>query len=98
MKSKYFVLMLLLCISFVFAATSTPVATLTFLNQNPDPVVAGSIVEVSVRVQNAGTVEIKNIEIGFEPNYPFSAVPGEPTTKSILSLPAWAWARRTPPS
>jgi len=62
---------------------------MSLLNQVPDPVQAGDVVDVKIRIQNVGTAEAHNVRVQFVPEYPFSVLEGEESVQTIAALPNW---------
>ncbi len=60
--------------------------TVDLLNQDPDPVKPGDVLEVRLSVQNTGYDEQENCIVKIEPDYPFKALPGEELSKNIGTL------------
>ncbi|MBN2142028.1 COG1361 S-layer family protein [Candidatus Woesearchaeota archaeon] len=50
--------------------------TASLVNQDPDPAVAGDVVEVRISLQNIGGQGASNLMVELEPSYPFSLVSG----------------------
>ncbi|MBN2421982.1 COG1361 S-layer family protein [Candidatus Woesearchaeota archaeon] len=90
MKKKYTtMILLLLAISLVSAivnAQNNNYVSISLLNQDPDPAIAGDIVELRVGVQNKGDDSIDDLIIELIPEYPFEEIPGEDLTKKIETL------------
>lgn len=60
--------------------------TVDLLNQDPDPVKPGDILEVRISIQNMGYEANDNCIVKIEPKYPFKALPGEELSKDIGTL------------
>lgn len=60
--------------------------TIDLLNQDPDPVKPGEILEIRLSVQNADTDEVENCVVKLESEYPFEAIEGEELIKKIGTL------------
>jgi hypothetical protein len=60
--------------------------TVDLLNQDPDPVKPGDILEVTLSVQNTGTDEKDNVIVELVPKYPFRKVSGQSITENIGTL------------
>lgn len=58
----------------------------SLVNQDPDPAVAGEIVELRVGVQNNGQTPAEDLVVKFQPEYPFEAIAGEDYVKEIGTL------------
>ena len=59
------------------------------LNQTPDPVRAGDIVELKFSTQNRGNESVNDLNVLLDYSYPFSAVPGEDISKTITKIFAY---------
>ena len=76
--------------SFAQAETSdSKVVVVSLVNQDPDPAIAGNIVEVRIGVENRGGVAAENLILEFAPQYPFIAVSGETNIKKVGTLKAY---------
>ncbi len=63
--------------------TSVKVISVSVINQDPDPAIAGGIVEVRFGVENSGGEPVGNLILEIDPDYPFELVPG---TEEIQEL------------
>jgi hypothetical protein len=89
------VLSLLLIVLFVGSAfaftmpTSSPMDSsgivVTLLNQDPDPVEPGQIVDLRFRVENRGTTSFNDLQIEVIPNFPLSLY-GDSARKNLGSI------------
>jgi len=61
----------------IYADSSAPHITVTLLNQDPDPVQQGDVVEVRFKIENDGSVTSENVEVEILPKYPFSLYSGD---------------------
>ena len=91
--SKIFTIftVLLICLSlFSFPCLAQSIQdrgmTIDLLNQDPDPVKPGDVLEIRLSVQNTGYDEQENCIVKIEPDYPFRALPGEELSKNIGTL------------
>lgn len=92
-KRHFFGFILVLLVSFSLLS-STCLAldnlgeglTIDLLNQDPDPVKPGDILEIRLSVQNTGYEEQENCIVKIEPDYPFKAISGEELSKNIGTL------------
>jgi hypothetical protein len=92
MKHTLFILIGCIVIGSVMAATELSDITalsLSLVNQDPDPVSAGDIVEVRVGVQNLGGTAAADTVVMVAPKYPFSLVEGEDVTQEIGTIGAY---------
>lgn len=60
--------------------------SVSLLNQNPDPALAGATVEVRLGIANTGGKAASNIMLELMPAYPFALVPGESAVQSIGTI------------
>jgi len=60
--------------------------SISVVNQDPDPALAGDIMEVRLGVENKGGQQANNLKIELTPEYPFSLVPGENAVQSIGTM------------
>lgn len=98
-KTSMFLLSLILFISLVFvSAFSYPVyadtidgqfITLSLVNQDPDPALAGNTVEVRLGIENKGNSPFENMVLELIPEYPISMVPGEDNIKNIGTIKSY---------
>jgi len=58
------------------------IVTASLLNQNPDPGMAGNIVELRVAVENWGSEPSDGYDVELLPQYPFEKIPGEKYVKN----------------
>jgi hypothetical protein len=63
--------------------------TVTYVNQNPDPVEPGNYVEVRFKLENIGAGDAKDVVVELVPKFPFSLDPGVSPQKSIGDINAW---------
>jgi hypothetical protein len=60
--------------------------TVDLLNQDPDPVKPGDVLEVRISIQNTGYDDLENCVIEIKPEYPFKALAGEKLVQNIGTL------------
>jgi len=72
-------------------ASDTKLVIVSLVNQDPDPAIAGDIVEVRVGVENRGGAPAENLVLEFVPQYPFIAVTGENNVKKVGTLKAYQY-------
>jgi len=72
-------LLMLLSSAFVVAIAPQPKIQVTLLNQDPDPVKQGDVVEVRFKIENTGIETIDNVQVKISPDYPFSLYNGKTT-------------------
>ena len=56
------------------------------LNQDPDPVKPGDVLEIRLALQNTGYEDLENCVLEIKPEYPFKALTGETLVKNIGTL------------
>ena len=59
---------------------------LSLVNQDPDPAIAGDIVEVRIGVTNIGGGAAQNLMVELSPEYPLELVPGEDAVQSVGTI------------
>lgn len=59
---------------------------LDLLNQDPDPVKPGDVLEIRLSIQNTGYEDLENCVLEIKPEYPFKAIAGETLVKNIGTL------------
>jgi len=69
--------------------SSTAVLNVSLANQDPDPAVAGEMLEMRFMAENMGSREANNIILELIPQYPFIAIPGEEYVRTINTLSAY---------
>ncbi|MFH1848573.1 MAG: COG1361 S-layer family protein [archaeon] len=95
MKKTFTLLILVLAITGMFSglahadASDTAVVLISLVNQDPDPAIAGDIVDVRIGIENTGGVAAENVMLEFVPQYPFTAVAGESNVKTVGTLRAY---------
>ncbi len=86
------ILVLLLVVS-VFSVNAelsdSKAITISLVNQDPDPSIAGNIVEIRLGVENIGGKAAENLILEIIPEYPFTMVPGEEATTKIGTMKAY---------
>ncbi len=60
--------------------------SIDLLNQDPDPVNPGDVLEVRISIENTGYDDIENCYLKIEPDYPFRALSGEGLIQNIGTL------------
>ncbi len=87
MKSKLIIpILLVLTILFAGMVSAAQEVSITLLNQDPDPAIAGDVVEVKLAIENDGSTAMEDMVIEIEPSYPFMAIYGEPLVEEIGTL------------
>jgi hypothetical protein len=91
-KMMVFMFVLFLCIAglaSVHAAPGlSPSISVSLVNQDPDPALAGEIVEVRVGVENVGDNPINDLIVEFVPSYPFDVLSGEASLQKLGTIQA----------
>ncbi len=59
------------------------ILSVSFANLDPNPPIAGEIVEVRIGIENIGGETVNDLMIEIMPEYPFDLVPGETAVKSV---------------
>jgi len=84
------ILALMLSVADAHAATVDYSAiSVSLLNQDPDPAVAGSILETRLGIVNSGTSAANNFVMELTPAYPFSLLPGDSGVQNIVTISAY---------
>lgn len=100
MNFKQFILFICMIMLSLSLCSGTALAASTFdtnrsldkgisvnlLNQDPDPVNPGDILEVRISIENTGYTDIENCYLEIKPEYPFRALSGEKLVESIGTL------------
>ncbi len=71
------------------AAADSPTGkavTVSLVNQDPSPAVAGEVVDIRLGVQNMGSGTAQNMVLEFVPEYPFQAVSGLNTIQKLDTI------------
>ncbi|WP_445475343.1 COG1361 S-layer family protein [Methanococcoides methylutens] len=86
------ILVLFLFISMLFGHTAMGMTNsdrgliIDLLNQKPDPVKPGDVLEVRFSIQNTRSTTTDNVIVEVVPKYPFSKVSGQPVIENIGKL------------
>jgi len=83
----FIVLTLIVGSGLVLAEQTKPEVQVTLLNQDPDPIKQGEVVEVRFKIENVGEATSSDVQVQIIPNYPFSLYSGI-ATKNIGKLRA----------
>lgn len=90
MKKIIALLMMLFMLTTAWAASDdwsqTAGISISLVNQDPDPVAAGEIVEVRIGIENIGGRAVSNLMMEIDPAYPFELVPGEDVVQDIGTM------------
>ncbi|KCZ72702.1 hypothetical protein ANME2D_01133 [Candidatus Methanoperedens nitroreducens] len=89
-KTMFTVLMVVVLVVYVPAVyaemgnlVDATVISISVVNYDPDPAIAGDVVEVRLGVENIGGMTVNNLMIEIVPEYPFELVSGESAVQSI---------------
>ncbi len=82
------ILMLALFIPAVCAGDmqNSAVMSISLVNQDPDPAIAGDVVEMRIGVENIGGLAASNLVVELVPEYPFEIVSGEKSIQKIDTI------------
>lgn len=81
-KTYLFILAITFLLTFIVPIQAkAPEILVTLLNQDPDPVSQGDMVEVRFKIENNEAETLEDIEVMILPKYPFSLYTGNPTVK-----------------
>lgn len=88
MKKIFFMLVVLsmlfvLSLSFVSANSGVSTLRINIINQNPDPVVAGDVVELRLSVENLGSNAVNNLVVKINDTYPFTLLDSNDALQSF---------------
>lgn len=89
---KKMIIMGILLLSLICSFTSAigdEIITLSLVNQDPDPALAGDVVEIRIGVENQGGESAENVILEILPSYPISILPGESNIQNIGTLRAY---------
>jgi hypothetical protein len=95
MKNNYtygIVMVLIVCVLAFPALADVEDLTITsisLINQDPDPAIAGNIVELRIGIENRGGEPAENIVLEVNPKYPFEMVPGENPVEEIGTIKSY---------
>ena len=76
-------------VSAVDFLSSQGVVSVSLINQDPDPAIAGNIVDIRVSAENVGGSAVRNYIVELQPEYPFEKLGGEIYAQKISSLGAF---------
>ena len=63
--------------------------SVSLVNQDPHPAIAGDIVDIYLGIENIGGESFNNLIIELEPEYPFSLVPDESAVQNIGTIKSY---------
>lgn len=85
-KIMLFMVLLILLSTGVMAADPSAVASISLINQDPDPALAGDTVEVRLGIENIGGEALSDAIIEFIPSYPFTLLDEDSNIQYIGKL------------
>ena len=74
--------------SFAYAA-DTEIISLSLVNQDPDPAIAGDILEIRIGIENQGGSAAEEIMLEVADDYPFTKLSGENLVKEVGTIKAY---------
>jgi hypothetical protein len=74
---KKIILCLVLVLFLTTISAAAPEIKVTLLNQDPDPVAQGDVVEARFKIENQGSETYYDVEVEILPKYPFTIYSGE---------------------
>ena len=81
------ILLVLMLSTFVTAELeNTALISVSLVNQDPDPAVAGDIVEVRIGITNQGGEPANNVIVELDPEYPFELLSGHEAVQKIGTI------------
>jgi hypothetical protein len=84
MKNKTIGLIFLIMVLTLISVSAKENQIITSLiNQDPDPAIAGDIMEVRIGIENRGESTKNNLIVELVENYPFEKISGEDIVKNI---------------
>ncbi len=91
MKQTVVIVMSLLLVSMAHGLVTESIAgtekiQVTLINQEPDPVAPGNIVDLRFRIENIGSEPAENVQVKLETKFPFSVYWSEEKVKSIGTI------------
>lgn len=74
------------------AATSdSRIISISLINQDPDPAIAGDVLEVRLGVENRGGVAAESMVLEIIPEYPFTMLQGESAVQKVGTIKAFQY-------
>ena len=65
---------------------NSAVMSISLVNQDPDPAIAGDVIELRLGVENIGGMAASNLVVELVPEYPFEIVSGEKNVQKIDTI------------
>ncbi len=72
-----------------FAQSDSKQISVSLVNQDPDPALAGEVVELRIGVENMGSLQVDNFKLEIRPEYPFSLISASDSVQTIGTLSAY---------
>ncbi|MEA2038107.1 MAG: COG1361 S-layer family protein [Nanoarchaeota archaeon] len=69
--------------------SDTAAISISLVNQDPDPAIAGDVVEIRLGVENKGGQAVEDLIIGVVEEYPFEMLSGYDTIQTVGTIGAW---------
>ncbi|MGV8087308.1 MAG: COG1361 S-layer family protein [Candidatus Woesearchaeota archaeon] len=89
LKTVYIVF-LFFCLSIALSsAVYGALIDVTLINQDPDPAIAGDVLEVRIGIENEGNSPTGDLILELVPSYPFEAISGEEYVQNTGSINAY---------
>jgi hypothetical protein len=82
-SSRILIIFVMFAVAVVSVNASIGEVSLSLINQNPNPAIAGGVVELRIGVQNNGDDTLENLTVEFIPGYPFQIAPGEEVIQDV---------------
>ena len=60
-----------------------PSVSVSLVSTDPDPAIAGDVMEARLSISNVGDTAANDIVVTIEPRYPFEAIPGIASAQTI---------------
>ncbi|MBI5389715.1 hypothetical protein HZB01_05050 [Candidatus Woesearchaeota archaeon] len=93
MKYALIMIVVMLCAAIAISAIeSGATISISLVNQDPDPALAGDTVEVRIGVENIGADAANNLMVEIVPSYPFEPVGEESAAQKITTLQGYQGA------
>ena len=80
------VILILSSVSVLGATTTGVMLDINLINQDPDPALAGEIVEIRIGIENVGDESTNNLMLELVEGYPFELVSGEDAIQDVGTL------------
>jgi len=87
-KTIIICILILVGIAFSVSALNDKIISLSLVNQDPMPALAGQLVELRIGIENLGADPAANLVLELVPEYPFGSVQGESYVQKIGTINA----------